>query len=228
MQSLRFSLLAAIVLAAAASVFAQQSHTAAATAQTCALKQAPALHGLRLGMTALEVKKSLADASMFDSKRSAANNVKSSAVNISASELTPENGEGVENIYLTFVDEKVAHIKVTYNSAMHWDGAQDFFMRQSEALGLPKPTGTDSIYGSGGNEKYVIECGEFKAVLGYAFGVSPNVAVSNVLARATVDKRRDKDEQGVRQTHILPSIPSPFPKPDPVPPQTGEPHPSKP
>jgi hypothetical protein len=229
MQSIRFSLLAAIVLAAAPCALAQQPRqTAAAAGADCALKRAPALHGLRLGMTAVEVKKSLADASMFDSKRSAANNVKSSAVNISASELTPENGEGVENIYLTFVDERVAHIKVTYNSAMRWDGPQDFFARQSETLGLPKPTGTEAIYGSGGNERYVIGCGEFKVILAYAFGVSPNVTVSNVLARQTVDKRRDKDEQGVRQTQIIKPIPSPFPKRDPVPPQTGEPHPTKP
>jgi phosphoribosylformylglycinamidine (FGAM) synthase-like enzyme len=228
MQSLRFSLLAAILLAAAASsVFAQQPQQSAA-GQSCALKETPALHGLRLGMTAAQVKKTLADASLFDSKRSAANNVKSSAVNISASELTEENGEGVENIYLTFVDERVAHIKVTYNSAMHWDGPQDFFARQAEKLGLPKPVGTDSIYGSGGNEKYVIACGEVKAVLAYSFGVSPNVTVSNVAARQIVDKRRDRDEEGVRETQIIKPIPSPFPRRDPVPPQTGEPHPSKP
>jgi hypothetical protein len=222
MQSPSFSLLAAIMLCCAAFAFAQQP-------AACGLKQAPALQGLRLGMTATEVKKSLADSSMFDSRRSAANTVKSSAVNISASELTEENGEGVENIYLTFVDERVAHIKVTYNSAMRWDGPQDFFARVSETLGLPKPTGSDSIYGSGGNERYVISCSEFKAILAYSFGVSPNVTVSNTLARQTVDKRRDReDEQGARETQILPSIPRPFPRRDPVPPQTGEPRPSKP
>jgi len=222
MQSPSFSLLAAITLCCAAFAFAQQP-------AACGLKQAPALNGLRLGMTATEVKKSLADSSMFDSRRSAANTVKSSAVNISASELSEENGVGVENIYLTFVDERVAHIKVTYNSAMRWDGPQDFFARVSENLGLPKPAGTDSIYGSGGNERYVISCSEFKAILAYAFGVSPNVTVSNTLARAVVDKRRDReDEQGARETQILPSIRRPGRRGDPVPPQTGEPHPREP
>jgi hypothetical protein len=225
MQSPSFSLLAALTLCCAAFSFAQPTQQPA----SCALKQAPALQGLRLGMTALEVKKSLADASMFDSRRSAANTVKSSAVNISASELSEENGVGVENIYLTFVDERVALIKVTYNSAMRWDGSQDFFARVSETLGLPKPAGTDSIYGSGGNERYVVSCNEFRAVLAYAFGVSPNVTVSNTLARQAVDKRRDReDEQGARETQILRPIRRPGSTRDPVPPQTGEPHPSKP
>lgn len=226
MQSPGFSLLAAITLCCAAFAFAQPPPQPPAA---CALKQAPALQGLRLGMTAVEVKKSLADASMFDSRRSAANAVKSSAVNISASELTEENGLGVENIYLTFVDERVAHIKVTYNSAMRWDGSQDFFARVAETLGLPKPVGSDSIYGSGGNERYVVSCNEFKAILAYAFGVSPNVTVSNTLARQTVDKRRDREEeQGARETQILPSIRRPGSTRDPVPPQTGEPRPGKP
>lgn len=225
MQSQSFSLLAAFMLCCASVVMAQPTQQ---PASACSLRQAPALQGLRLGMTAAEVKKSLADSSMFDSRRSAANSVKSSAVNISASELTEENGEGVENIYLTFVDERVAHIKVTYNSAMRWDGSQDFFARVSEKLGLPKPSGTDSIHGSGGNERYAISCGEFKAVLAYAFGVSPSVSVSNTLARAVVDKRRDReDERGVRES-VLPSIRRPGSTRDPIPPQTGEPRPTKP
>ena len=220
MQALRFySLVMVIILACVVpSALGQQ--------QTCALKKAPELNGFRLGMTAAEVKKSLADKSAFDSKMSSENGVGSRAVNIQGSELTPENGEGVESVYLTFVDEKVAHIKVTYNGAARWDGSQDFFARTSESLGLPKPAGPDALQGNGENAKYIVECGEFNAILAYSFGVSPNVAISNVLARKTVDKRRDKQEQGRRE--VMRPIPSPFPRRDPVPPQTGEPHPKGP
>ena len=222
MKSIRFCLpvMLIVLVCAASSALAQQPPP------TCALKKAPQLNGFRLGMTAAEVKKSLADASAFDSKMSSENGVGSRAVNIQGSELTPENGEGVESVYLTFVDEKVAHIKVTYNGAARWDGSQDFFARTSESLGLPKPTGPDALQGNGENAKYIVECGEFNAILAYSFGVSPNVAISNMLARKAVDKRRDKQEQGRRE--VMRPIPSPFPRRDPVPPQTGEPHPSGP
>lgn len=220
MQALRFysPVMLIILTCVVPSAFGQQ--------QPCVLQKAPELHGIRLGMTSMEVKKSLADSSAFNSKLTSASTVGSRAVNISSSELSPENGEGVESVSLTFVDEKVAHIKVTYNGAARWDGSQDFFARMSESLGLPKPAGPDAFQGSGENARYIVECGEFKAVLAYAFGVSPNVTLSNMLARKLVDKRRDKQDEGRRE--VLRSIPSPFPRRDPVPPQTGEPHPREP
>jgi hypothetical protein len=221
MQSLRFSMLAAILLAAVASSVFAQGPTA------CTLKQAPELMGFHFGMSPAEVKKSLADTSMFDNRISAGSTVGSRAVNISAAELKAELGEGVEGVYLTFVDNKLTHIKVTYNGAGQWDGLQDFFARESSKLGLPKPSGADSLQGSGGNEKYTVKCEGFSAVLAYAFGVSPSIAVSDTAARTLVDKRRDKEETGVRQTRVR-SLPRPGPQPNPLPPQTGEPHPTDP
>jgi hypothetical protein len=225
MQSLRLRFLLMMVLllvCACSSALAQPPQQQPA----CTLKEAPKLHGFRLGMTAAEVKKSLADSSAFDSKLSSENTVGSRAVNIRGSELSDENGEGVESVYLTFFEERVAHIKVTYNGAARWDGSQDFFVRTSASLGLPSPAGPEAFEGNGENAKYIVRCGEFNAILAYSFGVSPNVTVSNMLARKTVDKRRDKQEQGRRE--VLRPIPSPFPRRDPMPPQTGEPHPSKP
>jgi hypothetical protein len=222
MPTLRFSMLLIIILAAFASVPGQEP-----TASSCALKQAPELAGFRLGISPGAVKKGLADASMFDSHLSAKSTTGARAVNISAAELNEKAGEGIESVYLSFVDEKLTYIKVTFNGAGQWDGLQDFFARESEKLGLPKPTGASSFEGSGGNEKYVVRCEAFSAVLGYAFGVSPNVAVSDMAARTLVDKRRDKDETGVRRTAVR-ALPRPGPQPpNPLPPQTGEPGPTK-
>lgn len=223
MQSLRFCLLVMIIIVASfvSSALAQGR-------QTCALKQAPELHGFRLGMTLMEVKKSLADSSMFESKISTVNTVGSRAVNINGAELSPENGEGVENVYLTFVDERVAHIKVTYNSARRWDGAADFFASLSQSLGLPVPAGGALQGSSGGNEKYKVECGAFNATLAYAFGVSPNITVASVDARKMVDKRREKEETITpgKPTPILPRVPAP--QPGPGNPRPGEPRPDQP
>lgn len=226
MPSLRSLMLAAIILAAAAASVLGQGRTAASS--SCALKQAPLLAGFRLGMSPAVVRKSLADASMFDNRLSMKSTTGARAVNISGAELNPEAGEGIEGVYLSFVDDKLAHIKVTYNGAGHWDGLQDFFARESERLGLPKPSGASAFEGSGGNEKYSVRCESFNAVLAYSFGVSPSVAISDTAARTLVDRRREKDETGVRQTNVR-SLPRPGPQPpNPLPPQTGEPGPQEP
>ncbi|MBA3804339.1 MAG: hypothetical protein H0X14_01310 [Acidobacteria bacterium] len=223
MQSLRFCMLVMVIILACAvsSALAQQQ-------PTCALKEAPQLHGFHLGMTIAEVKKSLADSSMFEAKISTVNAVGSRAVNINGSELSPENGEGVENIYLTFVDQRVAHIKVTYNSAKRWDSSQDFFARLSESLGLPKPTGPEAFQGNGENAKYIVECGEFDATLAYAFGVSPNVTVANVVARKMVDKRQEKERTVVREKRLPVLSRPPASPPDTAPPRPNDPRPGQP
>jgi len=227
MQSLRFCMLVMVITLA--STFCAVSSALAQGKQTCALKEAPRLHGFQLGMTLTEVKKSLEDSSMFDAKISTINAVGSRAVNINGAELSPENGEGVENIYLTFVDERVAHIKVTYNSARRWDGSSDFFASLSQSLGLPVPAGgTRALQGSGGNEKYIVECGEFNATLAYAFGVSPNVAVTNVGARKMVDKRHEKQRTVVREQRLPGISRPPAPPPDTAPPRPNEPRPGQP
>ncbi len=227
MHSLRFFMLAVMTLALVAASVAAQGGAPAQAASSCALKGAPELAGFRLGMSPEAVKKSLADASMFDSRLSAKSTTGARAVNIPAAELSEKAGEGIESVYLSFVDEKLTHIKVTFNGAGQWDGLQDFFARESERLGLPKPAGASSFEGSGGNERYVVRCESFSAVLAYAFGVSPSISVSDMAARTLVDKRRDKDETGVRQTRVR-SLPSPFPQPpNPLPPQTSEPGPKR-
>src|ERR671938_1774113 len=106
----------------------------------CPVERAPALRGFRLGMPLMDVKGALEDASLFDSKISGGNSVGSRAVRLQGSELKGDNAEGVDDVDLVFVDDRLAHIKVNFNSAMRWDSASDFFARMSETLGLPKPS----------------------------------------------------------------------------------------
>jgi hypothetical protein len=218
MPSIRFSMLAAIMLVCAAVASAQQP--------SCALKQAPELLGFRLGMSTAEVKASLADSSMFDSRMSSGNDVGSRAVNVPAADLKPETGDAIESVNLTFVDNRLSQIKVTYNSASQWDGSQDFFKRESAKLSLPIPNGAGSLQGSGGNEKYAVKCEGFTAVLAYAFGVSPNIIVSDTAARKVVDNRREAEGTKVHQTKGLivgrpPIDPQRNPPPQPGDPQRG-------
>src|ERR1051325_1953605 len=216
MSSIRFSMMAAIILMCAALASAQQP-------SACAQKQAPELVGFRLGMSMLEVKASLADSSMFDSRMSEGSEVGSRAVNIPAADLKPEAGDSIESVNLTFLDNRLSQIKVTYNSASQWDGVQDFFAREAQRLSLPKPDGPDALHGSGGNEKYSVKSLGFTAVLAYSFGVSPNIIVSDVAARKTVDNRREAERTKVKETKGL-IIGGPRVDPHPEPPrQPGDP-----
>jgi hypothetical protein len=200
MRFLRLMMVVASVLLTAAYTFAQQPPP------PCAVTQAPELRGFQLGMTVPEVRKMVEDPSLFDARISAVNAVKTRAVRISGAELKGENGEGVDDVDLTFADERLAIIRVTYNSAMRWDNSQDFFKRVSESMGLPVPSGTESQRGTRrGNERYIVECVGFNATLAYSFGVSPNVTLANSAAQKVVKERRAKEGEGdVRVINITP------------------------
>jgi len=199
MKSLRLTLLAAsllstIMLVCAASVFGQQS--------ACALKQSPELRGFRLGMSVLEVRRNLEDATQFDLKMSG-NGAKSFTVRIPAAELKEALAEGIDEINLSFIDGKLAVIKATYNSGMTWDGAEDFLTKESESLGLPKPSAANSS-GSQGNEKYKVVCNGFAVTLAYSFGVSPNVTINDMAAQKIADQRKENEGE-VRKVIIGPN-----------------------
>jgi hypothetical protein len=177
-----------ILLASAACAFAQQP--------TCQLKKAPEFSGFRLGMTLPEVKGKLADSSMFDSKISEGNKVGTLAVRVSGAELKDEYAEGIDDIHLSFVDNRLAVIRATYYSgAGNWLGAKDFFKQLSEKLGLPEPSSSNTT-GSRGSEKYKIACTEFNVTLAYSFGVSPGVTIADSLAQEMVNERVEKESEG--------------------------------
>ncbi|HEY0324321.1 MAG TPA: hypothetical protein VGC66_25465 [Pyrinomonadaceae bacterium] len=173
----------------------------------CPVQQSPSLRGFRLGMPLMDVKGALEDASLFDSKISGGNSVGSRAVRIQGAELKGNNAEGVDDVDLVFVDDRLSNIKVNFNSGMRWDSASDFFTRMSETLGLPKPAGEDSsTRGSNQrNQKYTVECASFSVTLAYSFGVSPSVAISDTLAQKKVgDRRANTDEGEIRNITISP------------------------
>lgn len=174
----------------------------------CPLQQAPALRGFRLGMPLMDVKGALEDTSLFDAKISGGNQVGSRAVRLQGSELKGDNAEGVDDVDLVFVDERLANIKVNFNSGMRWDSAQDFFTRMSETLGLPKPVIEESRGSNQRNQKHMVECATFSVTLAYAFGVTPSVVISDMAAQRKVGDRREKTDEGdVRTITISPGRP---------------------
>jgi hypothetical protein len=193
MNLMNISFLVAFLLFSGAAVSAQ---TAA-----CASQQVPELRGFRLGMNLLEVRKTLAETTLFDTKVSQTNSVGSRAVRISGAELKEENGEGVDDVDLTFIDERLSMIRITYNSAMRFEGAQDFLKRVTESMGLSGISATEvTQVGNRGNEKYKLECKTFSVSLVYSFGVTPNVTLADSEAQRAVKERREQQGEGEIKT----------------------------
>jgi hypothetical protein len=194
MKLLRSLPLLAIIFVSATVVLAQKP--------TCPLKQAPEFKGFQLGMSLDEVKDMLADTSMFDAKISG-NKIGAQAVRVSGAELKDEFAEGVDDVNLTFVDKRLAVIRVAYHSGV-WFGAKDFFKQNSEKLGLPEPAATDTSRDRGG-ERYRVDCVGFSATLAYSFGVSPNVTIADAAAQKLIEERAEKNPDGeVKQIRITP------------------------
>ena len=212
MKLLRSTLCAVTLLACAAISFAQQQPSA------CPLKQAPEFNGFRIGMTMLDVKSRVADPSTFEEKLSSGNKIGSAAIELLGQDLKDEYADGVEDVHLTFVDKRLAIIKVTYNGAGNWMGAQDFFKQTAAKLGLTEIAATGATRGSGSNEKYRIDCTGFTALLAYSFGVSPNVTIYDAVAQRLVDERSEKNPDGkVKRIDMSPTIKLPSPQPTPPP-----------
>ncbi|HEX8176985.1 MAG TPA: hypothetical protein VF543_17980 [Pyrinomonadaceae bacterium] len=201
-----------ITAMAVTGALAQKKQKGAPVVQ-CPLQQAPAIRGFRLGMPLMDVKGALEDASLFDAKLSGDNKVGSRAIRLQGAELKGDNAEGVDDVDLVFVDERLANVKVNFNSAMRWDSAQDFFTRMSETLGLPKPTGEEASGSNQRNQKYTVECATFSVTLTYSFGVTPSVAITDTAAQRKVSDRRERNPDGeVRTIDLSPSRPRQPPK----------------
>jgi hypothetical protein len=220
-RALQIAALILITFTAFSSAYAQKKKEAQQPQEQCAVAQAPAMRGFRLGMLLPEVKGALEDASLFDSKISGTNNVGSRAVRLQGSELKGDNAEGVDDVDLVFVDERLTYIKVNFNGAMRWDNAEDFFARMSETLGLPKPSLDDRGRGSNQrNQKYTFECRTFSVTFSYSFGVTPSVAISNTAAQRLVGTRRENSDEGdIKSISITPRSGTGQPQPRPRDPQ---------
>ena len=203
MKLLRALLPVLVLLVSSVSVFAQKQPTT-----NCPLKQAPEFNGFQLGMSIFEVRDKLADTSMFDSKFSTGSKTGAQAVRISGTELKDELAEGVDDLNLTFVDKRLAVIRLTYHSgAGNWLGAQDFFKQLSARMNLPEPSASNSTGGRGG-EKYRADCLGFNVTLAYSFGVSPSVTIADAEAQKLVNERSEKNPDGkVKDIRITPPRP---------------------
>jgi hypothetical protein len=127
----RLLLAALLVACAAAAARAQQP-----PAQTCKLTvgQSPQLRGFRLGMTLEQAK---AHAPRISVQEPNLGYVRAHFAPDNYRDADPNTFEGVRDVFLGFLDERLVSLSVRYDDRVLWRGVGEFASRVSESLKLP-------------------------------------------------------------------------------------------
>jgi ankyrin repeat protein len=162
----------------------------------CALKPAesPALRGFKLGMSLSEVTARFRNFTMPETNSCGRlnldfNEAQGTLKNLA---LKPEELRGVSRVRLTFVDERLAYLRVTYTRESGAANPSEFRAALSGSLSLP---GKWRVTGGGDNwdQAYVMGCDGFKVMAGYLAG--PYVELHDVEALRRLLQRK-VDEEG--------------------------------
>jgi hypothetical protein len=162
----------------------------------CALKPAesPMLRGFRLGMSLREVMARFRKFTMPEANSCGRLNLefiegRGTLKNLA---LKPEELRGMSRVRLTFIDERLAYLRITYTRESGASNPSEFRAALSGTLSLP---GKWRVTGGGDNwdHAYVIGCDGFKVMTGYLAG--PYVELHDVEALRTMLKRK-VDEEG--------------------------------
>lgn len=162
----------------------------------CALRlaESPMLRGFRLGMSLREVTARFRKFTMPETNSCGRLNLeftegRGTLKNLA---LKPEELVGVSRVRLTFVDERLAYLRVTYTSESGFSTLSEFRSALSSSLSLPSKW---RVTGGGDNwdQAYVIGCDGFKVMEGYLAG--PYVELHDVEALRTLLQRK-VDEEG--------------------------------
>jgi hypothetical protein len=109
--------------------------------------------------------------------------------------LKPEELTSISRVRLTFVDGRLAYVRVTYSREGAVSSPQEFRAALSDSLSLP---GKWRVTGGGGDnwdQAHVVGCDGFKVMAGYWVG--PYVELHDVETLRTVLQRKMDEE--VRQ-----------------------------
>jgi Trypsin-like peptidase domain/Ankyrin repeats (many copies) len=165
----------------------------------CALKlaDAPALRGFKLGMSLREVTARFHRFTMPETDSCGRLNLDFNEARgaLSSLALRPRELTGISRLRLTFVDERLAYIRVTYARESTVSNPQEFRAALSASLSLPDKW---RVTGGGDNwdHAHVIGCDGFKVMAGYLVG--PYVELHDVEALQTL-LRRKADEEAKRR-----------------------------
>jgi len=162
----------------------------------CALKlaESPALRGFRLGMSLREVLARFRKFTMPETNSCGRLNLEFTEARGTLKNLAlkPEELISVSRVRLTFIDARLAYLRVTYTRDSSPSNPDEFRAALSGSLSLP---GKWRVAGGGDNwdQAYVIGCDGFKVMTGYLAG--PYVELHDVEALRMLLQRK-VDEEG--------------------------------
>jgi hypothetical protein len=167
----------------------------------CALKpvESPVLRGFKLGMSLREVTARFRRFTMPETDSCGRlnldfNEARGTLKNLA---LKPEELIGVSRVRLTFVDERLAYLRVTYTRESGASNLSEFRAALSGTLSLP---GKWRVTGGGDNwdQAYVVGCDGFKVMTGYLAG--PYVELHDVEAlRRLLQRKVDEEDKHRRE-----------------------------
>jgi len=168
----------------------------------CALKLtgSPALRGFKLGMSLREVTARFRRFTMPETDSCGRLNLDFNEAwsSLSGLALSPLEMTGISRLRLTFVDERLAYIRVTYSRESAVSNPQEFRAALSTSLSI---TGKWRATGGGDNwdHAHVIGCDGFKVMAGYLVG--PYVELHDVEAlRKVLGRKTDEEARRRRET----------------------------
>ncbi len=160
--------------------------------QKCALtvEQAPELRGFKLGMEFGKVKE------LFPGKRYwSEGEFGLRQLRFFDYELPEERRDGLDDLSLHFVDDRLTYILVRYDNSVQFKDAADFRDKVAEAMKLKGQWHGDSRIRDG----FTLECQGFKIFVDRNLGMMPEVAMSINGATDIVEKRKQEAEQKKRR-----------------------------
>jgi hypothetical protein len=167
---------------------------------TLKLTGSPVLRGFKLGMSLREVTARFRRFTMPETDSCGRLNLDFNEEwsSLSGLALSPREMTGISRLRLTFVDERLAYIRMTYARESAVSNPQEFRAALSTSLSI---TGKWRATGGGDNwdHAHVIGCDGFKVMAGYLVG--PYVELHDVEAlRKVLGRKTDEEARRRRET----------------------------
>lgn len=167
---------------------------------TCELtkEQATALRGFRLGMS---LREALSHFHRFDTPKTDSCgrlnlDFNDTYGNLRRLAIRPQEFEGIRRIRMTFIDERLSYLQVTYDRSP-WKSMDEYLSALSSSLALPGEWQRGAQFPDS-NQLHVISCDGFKMMAGYS--PAPYLELHDVAAlRAVMQRKLETDAERWRE-----------------------------
>lgn len=162
----------------------------------CTWKDAPEVRGLKLGKDASQVQSKLRGLAI---PAADANGL--AAVDFFVPDRSDESMRGVDQLGLTFLDNRLVAFAITYDGGVVWRNSDELRDRISDTLGLPQAWSVDTDL-MPPYTRHTLTCDGFSVQVGVAAGRG-HLTMTDTTYTETL-RRRKKDEMQKRRDAFKP------------------------